>query len=110
MEPNPFTGMEQPIIPADFEPIEQEYGFTLPADYKAHLLRYNGGWPQCSVFTEVRPDGDRVSRDISDFYSVRYGKPSLERSLELLHDDLHPDLVPFGSETGGDQFVLSVGT
>jgi hypothetical protein len=109
MESNPFKGTEQPVAPSDITAIEQHYGFTLPDDYKAHLLLYNGGRPQRRVFMEVRPDGRQVPRKISDFYSVRYGKPNLEKSLELLSDQLHLDLVPFGNETGGDQFVLSVG-
>jgi len=109
MEPNTFSGIEQPIVPADLEAIEHEYSFILPDDYKTHLLRYNGGSPQHSIFIEIQPDGSRAERDISDFYSVRFGTSTLGRSLELLRDELHPDLVPFGSETGGDQFVLSVG-
>ena len=109
MESNPFKGTEQPVAPSDITAIEQQYGFTLPDDYKAHLLLYNGGRPQRRVFMEVQSNGRQVPRKISDFYSVRYGKPNLEKSLELLSDQLHPDLVPFGNETGGDQFVLSVG-
>ncbi|WP_046244998.1 SMI1/KNR4 family protein [Hymenobacter terrenus] len=109
LETNPFVGTEQPATPADLEAIEQQYGFTLPEDYKAHLLRYNGGWPKRRTFVEVQPDGEQVERDISDFYSVGHGTGTLEESLEDLYDQLHPDLVPFGSEAGGDQFVLSVG-
>ena len=109
MEPNPFIGTEEPIALADIEAIEQQYGFILPADYKAHLLQYNGGCTQRSVFIELQPDGSQVERGISNFYSVRYGMSTLESSLESLSDQLHPDLVPFGSETSGDQFVLSVG-
>ncbi|HLK97820.1 MAG TPA: SMI1/KNR4 family protein [Hymenobacter sp.] len=109
MEPNFFAGTEQPATPADLLAIEEQYGFTLPEDYKNHLLLHNGGRPQRRTFIETQSSGRLVGRKISDFYSVRYGKPNLERSLELLSDQLHPDLVPFGNETGGDQFVLSVG-
>jgi cell wall assembly regulator SMI1 len=109
MEPNPWTGTEAPATRADLEAIEQQYGFTLPEDYKTHILEHNGGWPQRSAFLEVRADGTRVKRDISDFYSVRHGESPLERKMELLYDQLHPDLVPFGRDTGGDLFVLSVG-
>lgn len=109
MEINTFIGIETPATRADIEAVEQQYGFTLPEDYKAHLLRYNGGWPQRGTFVEVKADGREVERSISDFYSVRYGKPNLERSLELLSDQLHPDLVPFGRDGGGDLFVVSVG-
>lgn len=109
MEPNPFISTEEPATPADLQAIERQYGFTLPADYKAHVLRHNGGWPARGTFVEVKPDGRRVERDISEFKSVRHGDTTLEESLESLHDQLHPDLVPFASESGGDVFVLSVG-
>ncbi|WP_046246538.1 SMI1/KNR4 family protein [Hymenobacter terrenus] len=109
MEPNPWIGAETPATRADIEAIEQQYGFTLPEDYKQHLLQHNGGWPHRPIFTEVQPDGERVDRDISDFYSVRYGESTLERSLKSLRDQLHDDLVPFGRDGGGDLFVLSVG-
>ncbi|WP_046246017.1 SMI1/KNR4 family protein [Hymenobacter terrenus] len=109
MEPNLFSGTEEPATLSDIAAIEQQYGFTLPDDYKAHLLQYNGGWPERSIFMEVRPDGEQIARDISDFYSVRYGDITLESGLESLADQLHSDLVPFGDETGGDIFVLSVG-
>ncbi|WP_046243635.1 SMI1/KNR4 family protein [Hymenobacter terrenus] len=109
MEPNPFIGTKEPATRADIEAIEQQYGFVLPEDYKTHILQHNGGWPQRSIFMQVEPNGERVERDISDFYSVRHGVSTLEDSLDSLYDQLHPDLVPFGSETGGDQFVLSVG-
>ena len=109
MEPNPFISTKEPATAADLAAIEQEYQFTLPADYKAHLLVNNGGWPTRKVFVQQLADGGQVERKISDFKSVKYGPLKLERSLALLHDQLHPDLVPFASETGGDLFVLSVG-
>ena len=109
MEPTPFTGTKEPAAPADLAAIEQEYGFTLPSDYKAHILRVNGGWAARSTFLEVAPDGSQVARRVNDFYSVRYGSDTLESSLESLADQLHPDLVPFADDAGGDQFCLSVG-
>ena len=109
MKPNPFTGTEDPAVLADIEAIEQEYSFVLPEDYKVHILQHNGGSPERSIFVEVRPDGEQTPRDISDFYSVRYGVSTLEDSLDAFYDQLHHDLVAFGSDASGDQFVLSVG-
>lgn len=109
MEPNPFISTKEPATLADLEAIEQQYHFTLPSDYKAHLLANNGGWPTRKTFVQQDADGSQIRRKVSDFKSVKYGPSKLERSLDLLHDQLHPDLVPFASETGGDLFVLSVG-
>jgi hypothetical protein len=48
MQPMPllFTGTEQAVTAVDLQAVEQEYDLQLPDDYKAHLLTYNGGWPQ----------------------------------------------------------------
>ncbi|MBF9219806.1 SMI1/KNR4 family protein [Hymenobacter ruricola] len=109
MEPNPFVSTKEPATLADIQAIEQEYHFTLPEDYKAHLLVHNGGWPTRKIFLQQNEDGSQTAQKISDFKSVKHGPSKLERSLGLLHDQLHPHLVPFGSETGGDLFTLSVG-
>lgn len=105
-----FTGTKAPATPADLQALETEYGFTLPADYKNHLLAHNGGWPaDRDTFVQELGDGRRVARAVSDFYSVRHGAMLLEDALADVYDQLHPDLVPFAAEGGGDQFVLSVG-
>lgn len=109
MEPNPFLRTKEPATAADIAAIEQQYSFTLPEDYKVHILINNGGRPQRRTFVEVQADGNQVEHTISTFYSIRNGISTLEDSLNILHDQLHPDLVPFGSDAGGDQFVLSVG-
>lgn len=110
MGPNPFISTKEPATPADIQALEQEYNFTLPEDYKAHLLANNGGWPTRKTFLQQNEDGSQTARKITDFKSVKFGPSRLERSLELLHDQLHPHLVPFGSETGGDLFALSIGS
>ncbi|MDQ2770333.1 MAG: SMI1/KNR4 family protein [Bacteroidota bacterium] len=106
-----FVGAEPPVALSDLEAVEQEYGFVLPADYKTHLLAHNGGWPKDrdTFWPPQEGAAEPVARTISDFYSVRHGDETLEDALEDLHDQLHPDLVPFGSDSGGDQFLLSVG-
>ncbi|RZJ86428.1 MAG: hypothetical protein EOO60_13435 [Hymenobacter sp.] len=97
---------KEAATPANIAVIEQQYGFTLPTDYKAHILVANGGRSQRR---SIQADGDHVTRDISAFYSVWHGISTLESLLKLLHDQLPPDLVPFGRDAGGDQFGLSMG-
>lgn len=108
MEPNKWIGAKAPASPEAIAAIEQERGFTLPADYKAHLLQHNGGWPDRQVFVQEMEDGRPVERDLRSMFSVAVGESTLEDALLDL-DELHPDLVPFGDESGGDVFVLSVG-
>jgi len=37
------------LVPADLMAFEHETGLILPADYKAWLLRHNGGWPETPI-------------------------------------------------------------
>jgi hypothetical protein len=84
MEANLFKGTEEPATSADIEAIEQEYGFTLPDDYKAHLLTHNGGWPTRTTFLQPEPDepGEFIAREVSEFASVGAGENTLEDNLE----------------------------
>lgn len=105
-----FIGTEEPAVLADLQAIEATYGFVLPADYKEHILAYNGGWPKDeNTFLQVGERGQAVARVLSDMKSVKYGDTTLERSLRSLRGDLHDDLVPIGTDAGGDLFCLSVG-
>lgn len=105
-----FRGTKEPATPADFQAIETAYGFVLPADYKAHLLAHNGGWPtDRTTFFQPWEDGTLVARTLSDMKSLRHGQNTLERSLQSVYSELHDDLIPFGTDAGGDLFCLSVG-
>jgi hypothetical protein len=111
MEPRDYLGTTQPPAPSDFSALEATYGFVLPADYKAHLLQFNGGWLRggTKFLQPVDESGNRPERRLRNFKSVRYGPSTVEAALANMHDELHEDLVPFASESGGDSFVLSVG-
>ncbi len=37
------------LVPSDLTAFEHETGLILPADYKAWLLRHNGGWPETPI-------------------------------------------------------------
>jgi hypothetical protein len=50
MPENTFVQTEPTASLADIEAIEQEHGFTLPEDYKTHILAVNGGYPRLDRF------------------------------------------------------------
>jgi cell wall assembly regulator SMI1 len=109
MEQNPFVRTQAPAGSADLQAVEQKYNFVLPDDYKAHILANNGGRPTRRTFMQLDADGQVTERKLRSFYPVKNGDDTLENALQSLHDQLHPHLIPFGEESGGDQFVLSVG-
>lgn len=105
-----FARIREAATAADVVAVEQRYGFTLPADYVAHILAVNGGSPQPDRFETVDAAGEPRAFVVNKFYSVKHGGSSaLETALEDLRDQIHPDLVPFADDAGGDQFCLSVG-
>jgi hypothetical protein len=61
------------------------------------------------VFVQQLEEGRSVERDLRSMFSVGVGESTLEDALLDL-DELHPDLVPFGEESGGDVFVISIGS
>ena len=111
MEPREYLGTNQAPATADFEALEVKYSFKLPEEYKAHLLQHNGGRIRGGAMFQqpATEDGARPQRRLRNFKSVRYGTSTVEKALENMRDELHDDLVPFASESGGDVFVLSVG-
>ncbi|RZJ95392.1 MAG: SMI1/KNR4 family protein [Hymenobacter sp.] len=111
MQTHEFVGTREALTLADLAVLEATHDFTLPTDYKAHLLAHNGGWIRggAMFLQPATAEEEAIERDISNFNAVKYGKNTVESSLEDLSGDIHPDLVPFGDETGGDIFVLSVG-
>ncbi|UYZ61406.1 SMI1/KNR4 family protein [Hymenobacter weizhouensis] len=100
-----FVRSAEPATLVILQAIEEQYGFILPDDYKAHILHHNGGFPNRNIF--LGEDGRRYI--VNKFKPVGGGKGSFERGLESLSDQLHPDLVPFANDPGGDQFCLSLG-
>jgi hypothetical protein len=110
VEDNPFVRSQEPIVLTDIQAVEQRYGFVLPDDYKALILTYNGGRPLRRTFIQIDAEGQPIERKLRSFYAIKNGPDPLENVLKSLRSQLHPDLVPFGEESGGDQFVLSVGS
>lgn len=104
---NSFAQAERLAAYEDVQSVEQEHGLALPEDYKAHILKINGGYPQRDTFP--LPGDEPRQLTVNAFYPVRYGEDTLEDALDDLRDQLHPDLVPFADDAGGDQFCLSVG-
>jgi len=82
------------LTPRALDAIEGRFGITLPADYRAFLLNYNGGRPGPSMFPV--PGGGWFW--VEHFHSVwsadgtaRYGDYDLVARLQLLDEDMTKD-------------------
>ena len=108
------------LTEADIAAFEQENKVLLPADYRAFMLRHNGGKPQPADFDYS--DGTELTGSaVQEFYAI-YTKPETEtglspnlnlaRSLRLLKRMGTPrmpeELIPIGDDGGGNQICLCV--
>jgi hypothetical protein len=89
---------------ADIKAFETKIGVGLPEDYKAHLLRFNGGFPRRDTF--LKGNDEFV---VNKLFSIGSGNMTLDDARRLTASELHDDFVFFANEAGGDLFVMSVG-
>jgi hypothetical protein len=73
------------ITEEELNEFEQEIGGTLPEDYRAHMLKYNGGVPSSYYLYFGEPDDDIL---LSRFKSIKYGTPLVEKQDYLPEDYL----------------------
>ena len=96
---------EYPVTEAGLSHYERGHGFTFPQEYRAFLLKYNGGeTPE----TDFRLSG--VSSDLDSFYELRDGGDGLElHEMEFLVPEFLKDhMLPIASNVFGDNIFICV--
>ena len=97
---------EYSVTEAALSKYETAHGFTFPQEYRAFLLKYNGGeTPE----TDFRLSG--VSSDLVFFYELRDGGDGLELyEMEFLVPDFLKDgMFPIAENVFGDHVFICVG-
>lgn len=100
----------EPLAETDIADFERDLGYSLPKDYRAFLLNYNGGVPKPDGFSLVywggKPEENRVS-----FYglgaSVHEGD-NLRWTQACFTGRIPSELLPIGDDPGGNQICLCV--
>lgn len=89
------------------ERLEHNLGATLPADYRAFLLRTNGGVP----FPEDAYRHERYSSILSMFYSVEHERVSFTIAQNRLAFDerIPTDLLTIACDLGSNQICIGIG-
>ena len=82
---------------------EAKLGHPLPGDYRAFLLEHNGGTPQPAAFA--------LGCDVSEvhlLYGLHDGPEyaQLEWALRTYAGRVPPDLLPIGSDPGGNELCV----
>lgn len=104
-----FSRCGPKLVPADLTAFEHETGLTLPADYKAWLLRHNGGWPKTPIGFR---QGDKVIKLILFHKLLPTNDEGLRSSYRrVVIEGFVPGYLPIALPSGGgDHLYLSCTT
>ncbi|KAB1158919.1 SMI1/KNR4 family protein [Tenacibaculum aiptasiae] len=95
-----FIDTEKRITIKELDLFTESFNLNLPEEYKKHILKYNGGYPEDNYFQ---------GKGINYFHSIKYGEyGSLEDTLKRISDVLPDNFFPFAYDEGGNQFCISL--
>jgi len=102
-----FRNSGPPIEEKDIVELEHKLGVTLPADYRAFLLRTNGGRP-----TPEESFGDEeFGSMMAMFYAAKHEDITVNIAQEqyAFNERIPEDLLPIGEDRGGSQICIGIG-
>ncbi len=90
------------------EQFERTIGARLPEDYRSYLIDQNGGTPE--AFLICWPGSDEPAEVFNDAFGLHDGPDysRLDKAAQGMREFLPDDLIPIGSDPGGNVFCLSV--
>ncbi|WP_306353328.1 SMI1/KNR4 family protein [Flavobacterium sp. '19STA2R22 D10 B1'] len=108
---NVFFDCEEAIHTTDIDYLEKEIGYELPASFRVHYLKYNGGIPErtycynetmfepmeIAAFKAMAKENDSSVPSILSTYKLM-----LEKQVIPIH------LLPFANDWGGNFFCLNL--
>lgn len=100
-----------PLEEAKLKEMERVIGSPLPPDYRAFLLRYNGGQPFPSGFRMKREGRGYSESCVAWLYGIQDGGEffnSFEFHYRSCLGRMPPNIVPIGSDPGGNQICISI--
>lgn len=108
MMENVFHSVKKTLTNEDLRKFESENNIVMPLKIREHYLKYNGGYPERSVFYSKE---DKKQYVINYFFSIGCGEGlAIEKTLLILRDEkIFPTwLVPLANDEGGNLFAYSV--
>lgn len=105
-----FISRGPDISEDDITNLESTLSVRLPDDYRAFLLRFNGGRPlpeDAFSFLPNKKNGSILSR----FYSVTHEKKSntIASRRYAFRNRIPGDLLPIGNDLGGSKICIGIG-
>jgi hypothetical protein len=101
-----------PLIPSDLAEFESEVGAKLPDDYRAFLLKFNGGYFEDKVrypYLEPCPYGEFGIIECFHGLNTGYDYADIRDDIKVLEDwNVPRNLLPIGDDIFGDPICLSI--
>lgn len=104
---NKFLNTKRSLTNDDLKQFESKFNVVMPEKIKKHYLKFNGGYPERSIFHLGGRDREYA---VNYFFSIGCeGGKTIEKTLSIIRDDsVFPSwLVPLADEMGGDIFAYS---
>jgi cell wall assembly regulator SMI1 len=102
-----FSETERTLTSDEIKAFEAKFNITLPPDFFAHILKYNGG--RCMPNTFCFVENDQITEStVHYFFAIYDGEDdNLHEQTEYLHQitDLI-QLIPIASDPGNNLIVL----
>jgi hypothetical protein len=101
-----MRGNSQAITLAELNDFETLVGYSLPQDYRQHMLTHNGGVVEQNEIDHVNYiAGDK---GVSDFYPIKYGYDTLEEVYDDLHENIPGGYIAIGRTRGQGEIIMSL--
>lgn len=107
-----YTDLKPSIKLNDISQLESKYQISFPEQYKNHLLRYNGGTPEPSIFL-FNEQGRQTNSRVKYFYAINSGEvDDLEEVIEIfkIEEKRMPNhILPIADDPFGNVVCISSG-
>jgi len=98
--------IEQQIILKELNDFESLIGYSLPEDYRQHMLTINGGILE--QFNNAHISNPEAGNGIAYFYPIKYGGYTMEKAHEQKSNMLPTGYISIGTTRGGGEIIISL--
>lgn len=98
--------LAQLITTTEFNVFESLVGYSLPEDYRQHMLTYNGGI--VNQLNNAHISNPESGGGIAQFYPIKYGDYTVEEVNSTLNDVIPSGFLIIGHTRGGGKIIISL--
>jgi hypothetical protein len=98
--------IEQQITLVELNEFESLIGYSLPEDYRQHMLSINGGMVEQDNNAHI--SNPEAGNGIAYFYPIKYGGYTMEKAYEQMANLLPIGYISIGTTRGGGEIIISL--